>query len=90
MNFKKSIKLIEEGFETYFLNTPEFIAFSKVFKKELIASLKNNGKITKFHIGHFEISGFIRDNKDYCYYFSLSDVRYFPKNPILIRRAETV
>ena len=84
----KTISLIKIGFEISSETTREFVAFSKIFKQELKKDLKGIAKLTAFTRGHFYISGFVRDIKDNCYYFSIPDVRFFPDYGIMFRTAK--
>lgn len=73
---KKTVKLLEAGFESSTGKTPEFLEFVKVFKKEFTNELKTIGaKNIVFSVGHFYISGFFTTSDDKIYYFSLPDVR---------------
>ena len=85
---KKCTVLLNKGFESSCFKTPEFKSFARTFKNEFKNALSDIGKITDFNVGHFYISGFFRDKDNNCFYFSISDVRYFPDFRILIRRAD--
>jgi len=72
---KKSVQLLEAGFENSSSKTPEFKNFAKVFKKEFSCELKSVGATDiKFNVGHFQITGFFTVQGQ-AYYFSLPDVR---------------
>ena len=72
---KETVKLLEAGFESSSGKTPEFMAFTKVFKKEFTSELKSIAATDIiFSIGHFYISGFFTVNGQ-PYYFSSPDVR---------------
>ncbi len=72
---KKTVKLLEQGFESSSGKTPEFIAFTKIFKREFTSELKSiDVTDIVFSVGHFYISGFFTVNNQ-AYYFSLPDVR---------------
>lgn len=72
---KQTLRLLKAGFESSSSKTPEFMTFTKVFKKEFTSELKNIGATNiKFNVGHFYISGFFTVNCQ-AYYFSISDVR---------------
>ena len=75
---KETVKLLENGFESSSGKTPEFQAFTRVFKKEFTKELKSIGATDiKFNIGHFYISGFFTTLSGQAIYFSLPDVRDF-------------
>lgn len=59
--------------------------FKNSFQKELD---KMGAKITAFNKGHYYLSGFFRTKDDECYYFSISDVRYFDFGKMLYRTAK--
>src|ERR1017187_9141938 len=72
---KKSLTLLMQGFESSSGKTPEFFAFTKIFKTELKKELETVGaELTDFGVGHFYVSGFFKKNEQ-LFYFSLSDVR---------------
>lgn len=58
--------------------------FKTAFKKELLMIGGTNYKQSN---NHYEISAFFT-YKDKCYYISLSDVRYFPDDDLLIRECK--
>lgn len=73
---KQTIKLLQAGFESSTVKTPEFIAFARQFKKEFAKELQNKrAVITYYHVGHFDLSGFFKMPSGALYYFSLCDVR---------------
>lgn len=73
---KKSVQLLEAGFESSSGKTPEFLNFVKVFKREFTKELQSIGATNiKFSVGHFYISGFFTTNEGNIYYFSVPDVR---------------
>ncbi len=58
------------NFEQEGRNTPEFLKFAKLFKKEINEVLKLQGlELERFTTGHFYLSGFFHKN-DKWYYFS--------------------
>lgn len=60
----------QTNFEQSSYKTPEFIAFSKEFKKQIKAELKEIGaELISFNVGHFYLSGFFHKGEQ-CYYFS--------------------
>lgn len=87
MIMEKSLKLLKKGFESSSGLTPEFNTFYKTFKKEFTIELQTIGATDiRFSKGHFYFSGFYTvDNQ--IYYFSISDVRFFPTD-ILYRTAK--
>lgn len=85
---KDSIKLLKQGFESSTGLTIEFKTFSRTFKRELKKELKGVAELTVFNREHFAVYGFLRDLNGNCYYFSLSDVRFFPEDRLLIRTAK--
>jgi len=83
-----TLHLIKKGFESSCGKTPEFVSFCKTFKREFNAELKKiEAENVKYSYGHFYISGFFTLNGK-AYYFSISDVRHFPENKMLIRTAK--
>jgi len=73
-------------------NSKDFISFSREFKKMMNAELKKvNGENLKMNTGHYYVSGFFTVDEQ-VWYFSISDVRYFPEetihNGMLIRTAK--
>ena len=89
LNFPTKIKEIDFGSGTR--NTPEFNGFMRTVSGDF-RKLKNAGIITEYKVntGHFYFSVFItaNDEKKSVYYLSISDVRDFSPNSILIRRAK--
>ena len=77
-------------FESSTRETEQFKNFALMFRKELVAELKKNVGIKEFTFsrGHFYVSGFFRTLKDKVYYFSISDVRHFKIETMLIRTAK--
>jgi hypothetical protein len=72
---KKSIALLQQGFESSSGLTPEFAQFFRTFKSEFTKELKSQGATDiVFSRGHFYVSGFCTINGQ-VWYFSLSDVR---------------
>ena len=79
---KKTLALLQKGFESSSQKTPEFIAFCRVFKSEFSKVLKELGCTDAvFSNGHFCVSGFFKNKKGNTYYFSLSDVRWMMAMP---------
>ena len=72
---KKSISMLEQGFESSSTLTPEFAQFYRTFKSEFTKELQTIGATDiVFNRGHFYISGFFTVDSQ-AYYFSISDVR---------------
>lgn len=88
---KKSLNLLEKGFESSSIKTPEFLSFARIFKKEFKQELDKEYNVTKieFNVGHFYISGFFQLDNEKIFYFSISDVRWFSKDRMLLRTAKT-
>ena len=89
-NIKDVFKWEGYVFESSSLDTKEFLAFVRDFKKYIKSNLPKDSNLTNFSRGHFDVSGFIEKNGKYVY-FSTSDVRYSPDewiNDILIRTAK--
>ena len=71
--------------------TPEFAAFARDFKKEVVRNLPTNYELVSWNRGHFFASGFIRNCDGRFVYFSIADVRYWPDawyNKISLRTAK--
>ena len=72
---KKSIELLQKGFESSSFKTPEFILFARTFRREFTKELQSiEATEIIFSIGHFYVSGFFTVAGQ-PHYFSLSDVR---------------
>lgn len=70
------------------VKSPSFKSFARKFKNDLAKELAKYGcEITAFNTGHYYISGFFRNENDDCFYFYISDVRYFPLKQIMYRIA---
>jgi len=55
--------------------TPEFIAFSKDFKKAVKKAIKPCGaSLISYSIGHFYVSGFVKRGEKFVY-FAINNVR---------------
>jgi hypothetical protein len=88
-------KWLGRVFHSSISKTEEFKQFARDFKKEVKARLGNKELVLeKCSVGHFLISGFIRNvATGKLAYFSVSDVRFFQdwwNKRILIRSAEHV
>lgn len=72
---KKSIALLQAGFESSSGLTKEFAQFFRTFKSEFTKELQTIGATNiVFSRGHFYVSGFFTVSGQ-AYYFSISDVR---------------
>jgi hypothetical protein len=57
---KKTVELLKAGFESSSGKTPEFMHFTRVFKKEFTSELKSIGATDiNFSVGHFYVSGLV-------------------------------
>ena len=65
--------------------TPEFLSFYRTFMADMKRTLKPRITAFEMHKGHFYAYGFFRTNSNRMFYFSISDVRYFPESSMLIR-----
>ncbi|MFW6124370.1 MAG: hypothetical protein ACOC5G_04030 [Acidobacteriota bacterium] len=68
----------------------DFRVFSRLFKKFVKNNLPDGAELADFLDGHYFLSGFIKRDNNFIY-FSISDVRHFPKSwidNILIRTAK--
>ena len=69
----------------------DFKRFASDFKKEIKRRLPVGAKLVQWNVGHYYISGFIKNEDNKYVYFSISDVRYFRNdwyNNILVRTAK--
>ena len=80
---------LEEGIENWGgVTSPDFKDFAKVFGKMIREQLKQiGGTDYKQNTGHYYISGFFTVGEQ-VYYISISDVRHFPDDKMLIRTAK--
>jgi len=89
LNFPNRIKEIDFGSGTR--NTPEFKGFMRIVHSDF-RKLKNAGIITDYKVitSHFYFVVFftVNDTHKTVHYMSVSDVRHFTPNKILIRRAK--
>jgi len=85
---KKAIAMTKQEFESSCHRTPEYLAWHKLFKREMTAYLKSLGAETVeiFSPNHFDMSGFFLKNQQWVY-FSLSDLRW-SKDDMLVRTAK--
>jgi len=72
--------------------TDQFKAFSRNFRSYVKKLTKDNFEIINFSVGHFDVSGFLKNKENNkLVYFSVSDVRFFPNewyNHVLVRTAK--
>ena len=91
-NTKGIEKWLNHEFESSCSRTPEFTAFAKEYKRELIKQLPLNCEIANWSVGHFYISCFIKNvTSGKFVYLSINDVRNCSDgwyNNILIRTAQ--
>ena len=85
-------KYLTTEFESSSTKTPQFTAFASAYKAHIKKALPPHLTIEAWNVGHFEMSGFIKNTQTgkLCY-ISTSDVRYNSNawyNNILIRTAE--
>lgn len=85
----KTLQHLRDGIEDWGgITSPDFKKFASTFKRELKKELKViNATDIVFNIGHYYISGFFTVGEQ-AYYFSISDVRYFPEEKMLVRTAK--
>lgn len=97
---EEKVKRIKEGdikewlgveFQSSSGLTEEFSMFARQYKRAITKQMPGY-KLVAWSRGHFEVSGFFLNMQTAnMVYFSVSDVRYFPKrwyNDILVRSAE--
>jgi hypothetical protein len=76
-HLEKSIKLINEKFESSSNKTPQYLKAHKTFKnefKKMMNPICNNIEISKPN--HFDITGFFELKNNKIYYFSIGDLRW--------------
>ena len=67
----------------------QFKSFALGFRNKLRKELSTReARITKFKIGHFYLSGFFRTKDNACFFFDISDVRFFCEPSLLYRVAK--
>ena len=82
------IELLRQGFRSSSGTTPEWKSFVIKFRNDMRKELnKIDAKNFTLNRGHFYVSGFFQVSGQW-YYFSISDVRFFPERRIMIRTAE--
>lgn len=73
---KQFLVAFNKGFESSSQTTPEFAAFSNLFRSYLKSGAKDAGlKVASYTRGHFEASAFIEAPSGKLAYISISDVR---------------
>ena len=87
------MKRILEGLKQHFQSscgtTDQWVKFARMFKHDFKKFLKPYTKAVGISRGHFYIYGFFELNNGKIYYFSISDVRFSPGAPMLIRTAKS-
>jgi hypothetical protein len=63
-------------FESSCYKTEDFKAFAKDLKKYIVKNLPPSSKLVNWSVGHFDVSGFIKQGDRYVY-FSVGDVRIY-------------
>lgn len=90
---KAAIAATHQHFESASCHTPEYLAWHRLFKKELTSFLKKRGAV-KIEIGkpnHFDLSGFAAmeiEGASGIIYFRLEDLRW-SKSSMLVREAKS-
>jgi len=79
---------IDRGFQSSSGATQEWVNFVGMFRTDMTKELAKIGVTEiELHRSHFYVSGFFHLH-DQLYYFSISDVRFFPDKRMLIRTAK--
>jgi len=87
-DFQKSSVLRNQHFESSSRKTPQFKTFARIMRNDMKKALKGSGiELHEYSTGHFYVSGFLKKDNKFVY-FSISDVRFFPGDRILIRTAK--
>ena len=77
------------NFESSCEQTPEFKSFARKFKNDFENELTAHGfELTKYRVGHFEVSGFFKNVNGDFFYFSCMDVRTSKEPRLLVRTAK--
>jgi len=87
---KRAIEATQKEFESSCGRTPEYLAWHRLFKKELTIFILNQGG-KDVQIGkpnHFDLSGFFTAHDGQIWYVSVSDLRGF-KDSMLLRAAKS-
>lgn len=93
----KTDKYLNVDFEkggslTHANGNPIWVQFVRDFRSDLKRMLKGSGMELFLHNNHYFLSGFLFDDlENKWFYFSTSDVRYFPNewhNSVLVRTAK--
>ncbi|NJO64018.1 MAG: hypothetical protein HC836_39330 [Richelia sp. RM2_1_2] len=83
------VKLWKQGFQSTSGKSPAFKSFATKFKNDFKKELAlREATLTAYSIGHFYVSGFFRTKENNCFYFSISDVRFFSETQLLYRVAK--
>lgn len=85
---KEVIRRLRMGIEdTGCYTSDDFKSFARVFKNRFGKEIKKVGGTNhEQSTGHYDLSGFF-DVEGQSYYYSISDVRYFKVDEILLRTA---
>jgi hypothetical protein len=84
---RKTFVALRQTFESSCSKTPQYLAFHRLFKRELTALLTDLG-CTNIQISkpnHFDASGFFTAASGQAWYFRLEDLRW-SKDKLLVRR----
>lgn len=87
------IRFIEALETTTFISssgkTLQWKRFSRMFRNDMKKLLGELGATDiRISTGHFYMSGFFTARIGQVYYFSISDVRFFQRDPLLLRTAK--
>jgi len=84
----KTKYLLGFKFESSSCQTPQYLEFHRVFKKEFSELMKPVISEIKFSKpNHFDVAGFFKTKKGKVFYFSLSDLRW-NKDSLMFRTAK--
>jgi len=86
---KRILEGVIQHFQTSCETTDQWAKFARMFKHDFKKFLKPYTKAVDIYRGHFFMSGFFELNNGKIYYFSISDVRFSPRSPMLIRTAKS-
>ena len=80
---QKTLKLLQQKFQSSSGLTPQFKTFAMTFKREFTKFLTEKG-CTNIEIGrgHFFLSGFFTTSSGQIFYFNLGDVRWPIGGPV--------
>ena len=86
---KKAIAATKKEFQSSSGKTPEYLAWHRLFKREITTFLTRKLNATEVNISkpnHVDLSGFFKVG-DQCWYIQLGDIRGF-KDTLLVRTAK--